>query len=112
MFWEDQIWLPPFYYSNTVDDVPILMGNRVRVEIKRQGEPKGNDVSKINEDYQFSGKENELHLTAKDDLIFECSFELSWFPFDSQQCSIKIRIPKDLRDHITLIPNRVVYTGK
>ena len=89
-----------------------MMDYGVQVEILRQGEPVQNDVSRVKEGNQFSGKENELHLTAKDDLIFECSFELSWFPFDSQQCSIKIRIPKDLRDHITLIPNRVVYTGK
>ena len=111
-FWEDQIWLPPFYYSNTVDDVPILMGNRVRVEIKRQGEPKGNDVSRINEEYQFSGKENELNLVAKDELIYKCNFELSWFPFDAQHCSIIIAIPNELRKYTTLIPYKVEYWGK
>jgi hypothetical protein len=110
-FWKDQIWLPPFYYSNTVDDVPILMGNRVRVEIKRRGEPKRNDVSRINEDYQFSGEENELNLVAKDEVTYKCNFDLSWFPFDTQHCSIIIAIPKELRKYTILIPYKLEYWG-
>ena len=109
--WQDRIWLPPMYYSNTVDDIPILMGNRVQVEIKRQGEPERTDVSRINEDHQFSGEENELHLVARDELIFKCSFELSWFPFDFQNCSIDISIPKELRNYTTLVPYGVEYEG-
>ena len=111
-FWQDQIWLPPLYFTNTVDNLPIMTGNTVQVEILRQGEPIRNDISRMNEGNQFSGEENELLLAAKDELIYECLFELSWFPFDFQHCSIDIRIPKELRDYITLIPNRVAYKGK
>ena len=32
-FWQDQIWLPPLYFSNTVDNLPITMGNIFQVEI-------------------------------------------------------------------------------
>ena len=110
--WQDKIWLPPLYYSNTVDDVLISMGNLVNVKILKQGEPVQNDVSRINEQNQFSGEENELHLTATDEVIFKCYFELSWFPFDVQHCSVDIRIPQELRSYTTLIPIKVKYTGK
>jgi hypothetical protein len=110
-FWQDQIWLPPLYFRNTEERVPILMGNLVRVEILRQGEPKQNDESRMNEEHQFSGEENELHLTAKAETIYKCIFELSWFPFDVQHCSIDVVIPKELRDYTTLIRNKVEYTG-
>ena len=110
--WQDQIWLPPLYFSNTEDEVPILMGNQVRVEILRQGEPVRNDASRLNEGNQFSGEENELHLEASDELIFKCTYELSWYPFDFQHCSINIEIQKQLSNYTTLIPNGVKYTGK
>ena len=110
--WQDKIWLPPLYYSNTIDDVPISMANLFNVEILRQGKPNQNDVSRINEQNLFSGEENELHLKATDEVVFKCSFELSWFPFDAQHCSVDIRIPEELRSYTTLIPNKVRYTGK
>ena len=110
--WQDNIWLPPLYYSNTFDDVPISMANLFNVKILRQGKPHQNDVSIINEKNQFNGEENELHLTATDELIFKCHFELSWFPFDVQHCSVDIRIPEELRSYTTLIPIKVKYTGK
>ena len=110
--WQDQIWLPPLVYSNTVDDVPILNGNLMRVKVLRQSEPKPNDVSIINEGNQFSGEENELFLAAKDELIFKCTFDLSRFPFDYQNCSIDLKLPIELKNYITLISNGVEYRGK
>ena len=111
-FWQDQIWLPPLYFSNTEEKVPILTGKHVQVEVLRQGEPEKIDVSRINEGNQYSGDKSELHLTARDVLFYNCVFELSWFPFDVQHCSIDIKIPKQLRNYTTLIPNRVEYKGK
>ena len=78
----------------------------------RQSEPDQNAVSRINEENHFSGEENELYLATTDELVFKCTFELSWFPFDTQHCSIDIRIQKELRNYTTLIPNGLKYTGK
>ena len=111
-FWQNQIWLPRLYYSNTEEKIPVLKSSLFRVEILRQGEPGQNEVSTLSEGNQFNGEENELHLAARNALTFECAFELSWFPFDFQDCSIDIRIPEELKNYTTLIPNRVEYTGK
>ena len=105
---QDQIWLPPLYYSNTKEDASI---NVVHVEILRQGEPENNDISELNEGWIFKGAENELRLVAKDEPTFRCSFNLSRFPFDVQECSIDISIPKENRDYLTLIPIKVEYLG-
>ena len=110
-FWRDKIWLPSLYFSNTIDDVFISKGNLYNVEILRQSEPDQNTVSRINEENHFSGEENELYLTTTDELVFKCTFDLSWFPFDTQHCSIDIRIKKELRNYTTLIPNGLKYTG-
>ena len=105
---QDQIWLPPLYYSNAKEDASI---NVVHVEILRQGEPENNDVSELNEGWLFKGAENELQLVAKDELTFRCSFNLSSFPFDVQECSIDVSIPKEFRDYTTLMPMEVEYLG-
>ena len=105
---QDQIWLPPLYYSNTKEDASI---NVVHLEILRQGKPENNDISELIEGWLFKGAENELQLVAKDELTFRCSFNLSRFPFDVQECSIDVSIPKEKRDYITLIPIEVEYKG-
>ena len=110
--WQDQIWLPPLYYSNTEETVQILKGDLVQVEVLRQGKPKYNIVTRVNEGHLFNGEENELQLIAKDELEFNCLYDLSWFPFDNQQCSIQIRIPLDLRDYITFEAQEVAYKGR
>ena len=74
--------MPPLYFSNTIDNFPIVSDKIVQIEVLRQGQPVRNDVSNVNEGNQFSGKENEMHLTTKNAFIFECYFDLSWFPFD------------------------------
>ena len=109
--WQHQIWLPPLFYTNTEDNVQILKGDIVQVEVLRQGKPKYNTVSRLNEGRLFNGEENELQLIAKDELEFACLYNLLWFPFDTQKCSIDIRIPLDLRDYITLETKTVTYRG-
>ena len=71
-----------------VDNIPITIGNTVQVEVLRQGEPEQIAVSRMNEGNHFREDENELCLAASNELTFNCSFEISWFPFDFQYCNI------------------------
>ena len=56
-FWQNQIWLPRLYYSNTEEKIPILKSTLFQIEILRQGEPDQNEVSALSEGNQFNGEE-------------------------------------------------------
>lgn len=109
--WQNQIWLPPLYFSNTKGNMPILAAYSVALEILRHGKPVKNDVSQLNEGNIFSGDENDLYLVAKINPSFHCFFELSRFPFDTQHCYITIKIPIEIQNETTLIPKQIIYTG-
>ena len=115
-YWRDQIWLPQLTFTNTYGNLPLSIDangdDSIVVEILNQGIPKANDLSKLDEGNTFNGNENNLQLFAQHQAHFDCSFELSKFPFDTQMCSIDIRIPNEIRKYIRFEPKMLNYSGK
>ena len=109
--WQDQIWLPSLYFSNTKENKDVLSGNSIEVVIIPQGQATPNKKSELNEANTFKGKENYLELESWNELTFKCNFELWRYPFDVQQCSINVKIPPELRNYTVLNPIEITYTG-
>ena len=113
--WTNQIWLPHLAFSNTELNKRISIDDEgddsVIVEVIRQGFPKSNDLSYLNEGNKNNGSESFLQLFAKHQCNFECKFDLREFPFDAQKCSIDIQMPWLDRKHMTLQPREVQYLG-
>ena len=109
--WHDQIWLPPIYFSNTLEYKRILNGNYIQVAIIPRGQPLLSKISELNEANIFKGKENDLELESWNELTFKCNFELWRYPFDVQHCSVDIKIQAELRNYTSLNPIELTYTG-
>ena len=107
-YWQNEIWLPPLYFSNTIGNVPILNDDSKTVNVLRQGKSIYNDVLELNEAHIFSGEENGLQLKTQYEQTFKCLFELSKFPFDTQYCTMNIKISHSCA--ITL--NYCTYTNQ
>jgi len=43
------------------------------------------------EENEFDGESNDLVYARVHKLAFECEFDLYWYPFDLQTCSIRVR---------------------
>ena len=110
-YWQNEIWLPPLYFSNTIGNVPILTDDSKTVKVLRQGESIYNDVSELNEGHIFSGEENGLQLKTQYEQTFKCLFELSKFPFDTQYCTVNIKIPHEIRNYTQLKTKGLTYSG-
>ena len=110
--WLDQIWLPPLYFSNTKDWILIAGKDHIAVTVVRQGSPSLNKASELNEGKAYKGDENHLSLRAYHQHDFDCSYELSHFPFDTQKCSIDIMVAKEFGQYITLKPKKLNFPGK
>ena len=108
----DQIWLPPLLFSNTKDFISITGKDHIDVKILRQGTPSLNKASELNEGKTYRGDENDLSLTAYHQHDFDCSYELSHFPFDIQKCSIDIKVADQFGQYITLKPKQFNFPGK
>ncbi len=59
--------------------------------------------------YIFPGSENKIEVESAQLVDWNCNFELSWFPFGTQRCTIKMTTQR--KEIVTLLRN-VAYTGK
>ena len=109
--WQDKIWLPPLYFSNAAGNIPIASGDTVGVKVLKQGIPNLKNVMELNEGNIFLGKENDLELNAKHEGLFRCNYKLSNFPFDTQRCSINIKVPNEIKNFTNINPKQLIYSG-
>ena len=107
--WRDKIWLPPLYFSNTIGKKPLSTDGGFVVKVLKQGESKENDVSVLNEGYESDGDQNDLELTSHYDYVFHCTFALSKFPFDTQNCSMILKIPSEMAEYVEFDENNISY---
>ena len=110
--WMDQIWIPELIFSNMIGSNLISRDDAVVVKILKQGEYINNDITDLNEGTLFHGSENDLQLDAYYENTFKCLFELKRFPFDTQNCSINLKIPDEIKKYIKLKPKDLNFTGK
>ena len=109
--WQDQIWLPPLYFSNEKDNARILDEDSIHVNVLRQAESTLNELSELDESNLFSGKSNELQLRSSGEHTFRCRFNLNRFPFDVQHCKVNLKLPSQLWDYTVLQPKEITYEG-
>ena len=108
--WKSAIWLPPLKFSNTFGNEPLITDS-VSVQALREGNATIKPDEALNEGERYSGAENSLVLFGQYQHHFYCPFDLTEFPFDSQHCSIDIRVPLDLRQYINLLPWNLSFSG-
>ena len=100
----DQIWTPQLLFdkSNEIGfikagydnegDLSQFSGLGI-VRINRDGMGKNNALEELDENYEYSGKENLITMTNYMTVRLGCNFDLSMYPFDTQGCPIKLIKP-------------------
>ena len=78
----DEIWTPYLYiegsnsmYMKAKDQKEDIY---VAVRIHRDGSPKQNELSEIDEDYLYPGNENPISLVNYFRIKLDCKFDLKW----------------------------------
>ena len=108
----DQIWLPKLFFSNTKGNLQVLADDSMTVQVLREGNGVLMESMNIHEGNLYEGKENSLMVKVDHQFDFHCSFELSNFPFDNQDCGIQIGSPVEIRNQTHIKPGSLTYKGK
>ena len=104
------IWIPQLVFVNSedsdTDSLSTKSGQVQEISVLKEGlgTPFENTYE---EGLTYAGSENSLKLTALHIKQFQCDYQLKAYPFDTQRCFIKLRLPKIGTNHMTLMPGEV-----
>ena len=94
----DKLWLPRVIYENTDQKETTRLGEyghgewETRVVVNRQSNFRMGGLDNINEIEIFNGAENNLIMTQTYTHEFQCEYDFSMYPFDTQ---VKLKICHD-----------------
>ena len=88
----DEIWLPGLYIDDTIGPENNLKSNSL-VYIEMEGSPEKATRRHLHEALVFDGKENHVVYSEILDETLYCDFQLHYYPFDTQVCSVVLRVP-------------------
>ena len=84
----EKIWLPSLEFKTTPNLAMTLRDNFLVVEVTPGNARLEDDLTKIHEEQIHKGSRNELKSTRIYNQMFECEYELQYFPFDKQVCQM------------------------
>ena len=65
----------------------------------------------LHETAHYHGSENPLVYSRDFDLEFKCSFNITYFPFETQTCKIELKAGNKIRNFIYLVPEDFSFVG-
>ena len=90
---QSSIWTPQMVFSNTNNNDETATDNRTTLKVIPNNDFKYDvgDSSYLHNIQIFSGSSNQLEMSRSYSTSFLCTYKLSWYPFDTQLCSMDIR---------------------
>lgn len=105
-----KMWKPQIGFDNAktgkldYDEHDILM-------IRRDSPPEPFDPSRSREDYVYEGYKNSLMYLRRYYAEYPCTFDLKFFPFDEQVCTMEFKARTVTKQYLKLMPGNLVYKG-
>ena len=106
------IWVPTILFSNT--DIGVTSKNDEESFITILRNQKGNLIgSEVNEDIMvYEGSQNEIKFNRVYKSEFICTYDMRFYPFDIQVCTIDLVVDGSTAKFIDLLPGKLVYSGE
>ena len=107
-----ELWIPPLAFINAYGNHRIKTDEISTVEIISRGKFEYLDMAELHEGQIYKGSENPLLYSREYQLVFQCHYYLVHFPFDTQECTIDLEVPKFLQSFVKLVPDYAKYEGR
>ena len=98
-------------FSNTREDFTSKNDAQAFAKVKRLNT--GSLLSlETNEDVlEYKGSENEIKINRVYEIDFLCDYDMRFYPFDIQVCTLDLVIDGNTAKFIDLLPGNLTYTG-
>ena len=99
-----EIWIPKLLFSNANENRFTEYDDKATVSVIKSGPPKLVGLETLHETYIYKGSENYLDFYREYFMVFKCVYDLHYYPFDTQYCTIDLKLSKFNKDSVKLIP--------
>ena len=107
----DSIWMPWIALDNAISSSYIPGDVYVRVNVNKDFVSNPNELSSIQNEQIFSGRNNSITKRVDFNAKFLCSFLLTWKPFDFQHCFIDVVLAGDRDKYVELEAKVAEFRG-
>ena len=105
------IWFPSIVLENTKQKHEFIIDAKSVISIERNGTGKLADSTVTENKMLFNGNENPIHYRRLDNIKLNCIYELSWYPFDKQNCFIVIGQSDISSNYVEQVLGNFSYVG-
>ena len=107
----DLPWIPTVIFNNHKESARFLLDEKVSLVVRKEGEGYGNDYEDLDAAEIYQGTENPFLYSRIYSEELECDFDLRSYPFDTQACTIELRVPYSLETKVALLAEKINYNG-
>ena len=111
---EETVWLPLMVFENipsNEDWIEILVSQEYNIVRNDEGNFDPVELTDIDNAFIFSGEENSHYLSREFTILWNCDFNMMWYPFDTQTCAMQFKIINEFADRVKLNPQHLAYSG-
>ena len=111
---QEQVWWPYMVFENELsEDDSLEFKFNKEYAVVRNPENKYDPVGtqEIDNANMYAGDINKHYCRKEWVTIWMCKFNMKWYPFDTQVCSMQYKLTNKYSDFAVLVPENLSYSG-
>ena len=111
---EEKIWFPKMIFLNALsedDTITFKLNQEYALVRNLENIYNPNGAEEIDNTYMYAGDVNKHYLRKEFVTVWMCDFNMKWYPFDTQECSMQYKITNKYSDFAMLVPEKLSYAG-
>ena len=103
----EKLWTPGVIFDNTEFNDVMTLDSLAKITISREGSHRLSDETVVDEIEIFKGSENKVNFEKGFTKTLRCIYQLQLYPFDTQECTVNLRIGEYETQFIEIIPKAI-----
>ena len=108
---KQQLWIPVLIFDNTENKLSTVVDEDSIITVSKQGNYTLSTMEDVENRQFFQGDENSITLSRFYNIRFICNYEMQWYPFDVQSCTLKLSMKGKSSDFARLRADVLQYLG-
>ena len=107
----ESIWIPSITFYNTENNDGSISDRRTFGSVSRMGNFSHSSLDYLDNIYIFDGSDNLLTINRIYDTEWICTYDMAWYPFDTQKCSMVFTTTGETGNFVELIVGSLKHQG-